>query len=88
MVVYADVHWFDQNGQNIAIDTIKITDDFSRRRMEHSVKNYNFDDLWINKNAEKKIKNYINNHNYHKIFTAVVIDKILLTDVFVPPEWR
>lgn len=45
MAVYADVHWFDQNGQNIAIDTIKITDDFSRRRMEHSVKNYNFDDL-------------------------------------------
>ena len=86
--VYADVHWFDENGQNIAIDTIKITNDFSRRRLEYSAKNYQPDDLWLNNTAAEKIKDYILNHSYHKDFTAVVIDKILLKDIFILPETR
>ena len=86
MAVYVEVHWFNENGQNIAIDDVKVTDTYSRRKMESSVKNYRFDDLWINRAVENKVRDYINRHSYHKYFTAVAIDNILLNDIFILPE--
>lgn len=45
MAVYVCVYWFNELGQNIARDDVKVTDTYSRRRMEASARNYRFDDL-------------------------------------------
>lgn len=35
---------------------------------------------------EHKIKDYIKKHSFHRYFTSVVIDDILLDPIFMQPE--
>lgn len=86
MAVYVKVYWFNNNNENIVIEEVKVSDTYSRRRMEATARNYRFDDLWINREAERKVKEYIKKSNYHKELIAVAIDDVLLDAILVRPE--
>lgn len=86
MAVYVKVYWFNDNEKNIVIDEVKVSDTYSRRRMEATARNYRFDDLWINREAGRKVKEYIRNSNYHNELTAVAIDEVLLDPILIKPE--
>lgn len=88
MAVYVDIYWFDNSGNVSSNISLKVTDIYSRNKLENNVKNYRFDDLYMNEEIRKKIITYIEKDIRHLSYTAVVIDDILLEPIFIKPEGK
>ena len=86
MAIYTKVYWFNEAGLNVGTDEIKVSDGFSRKMLVNAAKNFRFDKLYKNREIEKTIKSFIKEHKFHKYLTAVVIDDILINNIFVPPK--
>ena len=76
MAVYVTVKWYNKNSL-FSIDEVKISDRTPKRHLVDVYRNYRFDDYYLIKEAEKKVKNFIFNSWKHKYYSAEVKEDFL-----------
>ncbi len=76
MAVYVTVKWYDKDILS-SINEVKISDRVSKHHLVDVYKNFRFDDYYLIKDAEKKIKDYIFNSWRHKYYSAEVKEDFL-----------
>ena len=77
MAVFAFVKWYDDKDVLVSMDDIEISDTISLKHLKDVYENIRFDDYYLIKDAEEKVKNFILTSLKHRFCNAVVEESFL-----------